>query len=91
MVVIGAWVAGTFSLLTGVVTTAALLLVVRIGNGIGRLANDPIHTSLLTDWYQALSVWVGVNTLVFAFLSLLHLLPSRRRRHLERQQNPAYR
>ena len=52
MVVIGAFVAGTFSLLTGVVTTAALLLVVRIGNGIGRLANDPIHTSLLTDWYQ---------------------------------------
>lgn len=52
MVAIGAFVAGTFSFLTGVVTTAALLLLVRIGNGIGRLANDPIHTSLLTDWYQ---------------------------------------
>ena len=29
---------------------------------------------LLTDWYQALA-WVGFNTLVFAVLSLLQLLP----------------
>jgi len=30
---------------------------------------------LSTDWYQALSVWVAVNTLVFVVLSLLQLLP----------------
>jgi predicted MFS family arabinose efflux permease len=52
LVVIGALVAGSFSFLTGVATSVGLLLVVRIGNGIGRLVNDPIHTSLLTDWYQ---------------------------------------
>jgi MFS family permease len=52
IVVVSAYVAATFSLLTGLVTTTALLLVARIGNGIGRLANDPVHTSLLADWYQ---------------------------------------
>ena len=31
---------------------------------------------LATDWYQALSFWVGFNTLVFAFLSLLQLAPA---------------
>src|SRR4051812_35231295 len=52
LVVIGAIIAGVFSFLTGVVTTMALLVVVRIGNGVGRLANDPIHTSLLSDYYR---------------------------------------
>src|SRR3954451_6805925 len=52
LVVAGAIVAGTFSFLTGVVTTLAMLVVVRLGNGIGRLVNDPIHTSLLTDYYK---------------------------------------
>src|SRR5437764_13084114 len=51
LVTIGAIVAGIFSFLTGVVATLALLVVVRIGNGVGRLVNDPIHTSLLTDYY----------------------------------------
>jgi MFS family permease len=52
LVVVGAIVAGAFSFLTGVVTTLGLLVVVRLGNGIGRLVNDPIHTSLLTDYYK---------------------------------------
>ena len=30
---------------------------------------------LTTGWYQALCLWVGFNTLVFAFLSLLQLFP----------------
>ena len=30
---------------------------------------------LATDWYQALCLWVGFNTLIFAFLSLMQLLP----------------
>jgi len=35
-----------------------------------------LPTSILaSDWYQALSIWVGFNTLVFALLSLLQLLP----------------
>ncbi len=34
---------------------------------------------LLTDWYQALSLWVAFNTLVFVVLSLLQLLPPLRR------------
>lgn len=33
---------------------------------------------LRTDWYAGLSVFVAVNTLVFAALSLLHLMPSPR-------------
>jgi cellulose synthase/poly-beta-1,6-N-acetylglucosamine synthase-like glycosyltransferase len=36
-------------------------------------------TILLTDWYQALSLWVAFNTLVFAVLSLLQLLPPLRK------------
>ena len=35
-----------------------------------------LPTSILTTgWYQALCLWVGFNTLVFATLSLLQLLP----------------
>jgi hypothetical protein len=30
---------------------------------------------LQTGWYAALALWVGFNTLIFAFLSILHLLP----------------
>jgi MFS family permease len=51
-VVLGAVIAGLFSFMTGVVTTVGLLVFVRIMNGVGRLANDPIHTSLLTDYYE---------------------------------------
>ncbi|GAA1974151.1 hypothetical protein GCM10009798_39240 [Nocardioides panacihumi] len=39
-----------------------------------------LPTSILsTDWYQILCVWVGFNTLVFAGLSLLQILPPLRR------------
>jgi ABC-type branched-subunit amino acid transport system ATPase component/predicted MFS family arabinose efflux permease len=51
MVVIGGVLAGLFSFLTGVVGTVALLFVVRIANGLGRLVNDPVHSSLLADYY----------------------------------------
>ena len=43
-------------------------------------------TVLYTDWYQALALWVGFNTLVFALLSLLHLLPPRRRSRTEHRR-----
>jgi branched-chain amino acid transport system ATP-binding protein len=52
LVFAGAIVAGVFSLLTGLVHLLALLILIRIGNGIGRLVNDPIHTSLLADYYK---------------------------------------
>ncbi|HET7529364.1 MAG TPA: MFS transporter [Mycobacteriales bacterium] len=47
----GAVVAGVFSLLTGVAGTLLVLVLVRLGNGVGRLVNDPIHSSLLSDYY----------------------------------------
>ncbi|MEA3075749.1 MAG: hypothetical protein QOF60_657 [Actinomycetota bacterium] len=52
LVIGGAVLAGLFSFGTGVVTTVGLLTLMRVGNGIGRLVNDPIHTSLLSDYYQ---------------------------------------
>src|SRR3954466_4529628 len=51
-VTVGAVLAGVFSLLTGVAGTLLVLVVVRLGNGIGRLVNDPIHSSLLSDYYR---------------------------------------
>jgi cellulose synthase/poly-beta-1,6-N-acetylglucosamine synthase-like glycosyltransferase len=41
---------------------------------------------LATDWYQALCVWVGFNTLVFALISLFQILPPV---HLTRRRGPA--
>ena len=35
---------------------------------------------LQSDWYVALALWVGFNTLIFACISLLHLLPPLHRR-----------
>lgn len=35
---------------------------------------------LHTEWFQALASFVAVNTIVFAVLSVWHLLPLRRRR-----------
>ncbi|MDX6200157.1 MAG: branched-chain amino acid transport system ATP-binding protein livF [Actinomycetota bacterium] len=43
--------AGIFSLLTGVVGSVFLLLLVRIGNGIGNLSNTTVQQSLLADYY----------------------------------------
>ena len=37
-------------------------------------------TVLQSDWYAALAWFVGFNTLIFAFLCILHLLPPLRRR-----------
>ncbi len=52
IVVAGAVVSAIFSFLTGVVTVLALLVLVRIINGVGVLVNDPIHRSLLADYYD---------------------------------------
>jgi branched-chain amino acid transport system ATP-binding protein len=52
LVLAGAIIAGVFSLLTGFAPVLGLLIVFRLGNGIGRLLNDSIHNSLLADYYM---------------------------------------
>jgi MFS family permease len=51
LVVISGVLAGAFSLVTGLATTVGLLAVARLGNGVGVLANIPIHNALLADYY----------------------------------------
>jgi ABC-type branched-subunit amino acid transport system ATPase component/predicted MFS family arabinose efflux permease len=51
LVIAGGVLAGVFSFFTGIVGTVALLFVVRIANGLGRLINEPVHSSLLADYY----------------------------------------
>ena len=52
LVIAGATLAGICSLATGVSFGIAALAIFRLGNGVGRLVNDPIHTSLLSDYYK---------------------------------------
>ncbi|MEY2447394.1 MAG: hypothetical protein QOH79_870, partial [Acidimicrobiaceae bacterium] len=52
LVIAGAIIAGVFSFATGLAPVLALLIIFRFGNGIGRLLNDSIHTSLLADYYK---------------------------------------
>jgi branched-chain amino acid transport system ATP-binding protein len=42
---------GTMSVLTGVVPAVALLFLVRLLAGVGRIANEVVHPSLLSDYY----------------------------------------
>src|SRR5438045_5080857 len=51
LVVAGGVLAGVFSFLTGIVGAVGLLFVVRIANGLGRLVNEPVHSSLLAAYY----------------------------------------
>ncbi|MHB8466361.1 MAG: MFS transporter, partial [Acidimicrobiales bacterium] len=51
LVVISGILAGVFSFATGVVGTVGLLTIARFGNGLGLLANGPVHRSLLSDYY----------------------------------------
>ncbi len=51
LVVISGVMAGIFSFGTGIVGTTGLLVLMRFGNGLGLLANGPIHNSLLADFY----------------------------------------
>jgi branched-chain amino acid transport system ATP-binding protein len=52
LVVAGAVLAGLFSFGTGLAFGTFWLVVTRIGNGVGVVVNDPIHTSLLSDYYR---------------------------------------
>ncbi|HSP04118.1 MAG TPA: MFS transporter [Acidimicrobiales bacterium] len=40
-----------FSVLTGVAPAIGVLLLARIGSGVGKAVNDPTHNSLLADYY----------------------------------------
>jgi branched-chain amino acid transport system ATP-binding protein len=51
LVIGGATMWGVFSIFTGLVPTVFLLGVARVGAGIGRAVNDPVHSSLLSDYY----------------------------------------
>ena len=47
----GAMVWSVFSVLTGLAPAIAILLLARIGSGLGRAVVEPTHNSLLADWY----------------------------------------
>lgn len=72
----GATLWGVFSLFTGLAPVIVLLALSRIGAGIGRAVNDPVHGSLLSDYYgptsraRVFSVHRGANT-VGAFFGAL--------------------
>jgi branched-chain amino acid transport system ATP-binding protein len=53
LVVLCGLIAGIFSFFTGVVGSVLFLVLVRLGNGIGVVANNPIHNSLLADYFPA--------------------------------------
>ncbi len=50
--VAGAVAWGIFSMLTGFAPAIGVLVVARIGAGIGRAVNTPTHNSLLSDYYD---------------------------------------
>jgi branched-chain amino acid transport system ATP-binding protein len=51
LVVLSGLLAGAFSLLTGCAGSVAFLTFARFGNGVGVVANQPVHNSLLSDYY----------------------------------------
>jgi branched-chain amino acid transport system ATP-binding protein len=51
LVVLSGVIAGVFSLGTGLAGSIVLLTFMRFGNGVGLLANGPVHNSLLSDYY----------------------------------------
>jgi predicted MFS family arabinose efflux permease len=51
LVVASGALAGGFSFVTGLAGSVGILAAARLGNGLGVVANQPIHNSLLTDYY----------------------------------------
>ena len=68
MAVAGAAVWCVFTLATGLATTVAVLVIVRIMTSVGRAVNDPTHRSLLADYYEpdirtrVYGAWSGANS-----------------------------
>jgi branched-chain amino acid transport system ATP-binding protein len=61
IVVAGACLWGVFSVTTGLAATIWMLGVSRAGAGLGRAVNDPVHNSLLADYYD-----IPVRTRVYS-------------------------
>ena len=82
IVLVGAILAGVFSFATGVAPFLALLVVFRLGNGIGRLTNDSIHNSLLADYYtpSARAGVFGMHRNAVYFGAIVGSAPGRRAR-----------
>ena len=51
MVVLAAILWASMSITTGLAPVLWVLIIARLGSGFGRVANEAIHTSLLTDYY----------------------------------------
>ncbi len=51
LVIIAALVWGSMTVLTGLASVLWVLIIARIFGGTGRVANEAVHTSLLTDYY----------------------------------------
>jgi ABC-type branched-subunit amino acid transport system ATPase component/MFS family permease len=49
---LGAAAWGGMAVLTALAPTSWVLLLARMGGGIGRIVNEPVHASLLTDYYR---------------------------------------
>lgn len=43
---------GSFSIGTGFAPTLAVLIVMRVGSGFGRIVNTPVHSALIGDFYS---------------------------------------
>jgi len=52
---VGAAAWGGFTVLTALAPAVWVLTVARIGAGVGRIVNEPVHASLLTDYYPPAS------------------------------------
>jgi branched-chain amino acid transport system ATP-binding protein len=50
--VIGAAVWALFTLTTGLAPTILLLTIARAGSGLGKAVNEPMHSSLISDYYD---------------------------------------
>jgi branched-chain amino acid transport system ATP-binding protein len=52
IVIGGASIWGVFSMLTGLANNLWTLGIARAGSGLGRAVNDPVHNSLIADYYD---------------------------------------
>ena len=50
---VAAVVWGSMTVLTGLAPVVAVLFIARLGAGLGRIVNEPVHASLLSDYYTA--------------------------------------
>ena len=65
LAIMGAAAWGTFSLASGLAPALWMLIVFRVGSGFGKVVNEPVHASLLADYYspKARAQAFGVHSL----------------------------